>query len=97
VDALPAPRDSEEESDSFVRGIDGLVDAVKNAAARTANIVGYVGEWHSHPRNHPSSPSLNDLLLLRHLAISLTHDGQPALMLIVGEDGETWLTAMEVQ
>ena len=39
------------------RGIDGLADAVKEASRRTAGVVGYLGEWHSHPRGHSAKPS----------------------------------------
>jgi hypothetical protein len=94
ADALPAPPDSLEENDGFVRGVTGLEDAVNTASMRTGHIVGYIGEWHSHPPKHPSSPSEEDLVLLAHLATKLLEDGQPPLMLIVGEDGESWFTAM---
>ena len=93
VDALPAPPDSKEDLDGFVRGIEGLEIAVKEASRRTANVVEYVGEWHSHPPDHSSEPSADDLLLLEHLASALQHEGQPALMLIVGEGEESWLLA----
>jgi integrative and conjugative element protein (TIGR02256 family) len=95
VDALEAPPDSKEENDGFIRGTKGLVDAIKEASERTAHIVKYVGEWHSHPPRASATPSVDDLLLLRHLAEALTNDGQPALMMIVGEDDESWLMAGE--
>lgn len=93
VDALPAPDDSREEVTGFIRGTAGLETAIKTANDRTANIVGYVGEWHSHPQNHSSDPSHDDIKLLRHLAISLMDEGKVALMLIVGEKDERWLAA----
>jgi len=58
---------------------------VNEATRRTANVVGYVGEWHSHPRGHSSSPSKDDIIQLFHLAFSMADDGLPALQLIVGE------------
>lgn len=91
VDALPAPDDSHEEATGFVRGVAGLEEAVKSANDLTANIVGYVGEWHSHPQHCSSDPSRDDIKLLRHLAISLMDEGETALMLIVGEKDERWL------
>lgn len=97
VAAMPLePPDSKEETDGFVRGVCGLEEVVKAAQERTGQIVGYVGEWHSHPPNHSSKPSGDDLLLLGHLAVRLSEDGQPALMLIAGEEGERWLTAVEI-
>jgi integrative and conjugative element protein (TIGR02256 family) len=91
VDALPAPPDSQERRSEFERGIEGLEAKVQAAQARTANIVGYIGEWHSHPRRVQASPSGLDIRLLLHLAIMLGQDGLPALMLIVGEDEERWI------
>ncbi len=91
VDALPAPPDSERSQSEFARGIEDLETKVEIARSRTANIVGYIGEWHSHPRGAQSSPSVLDIQLLVHLAIMLRQDGLPALMLIVGEDEERWI------
>lgn len=85
VDALPAPSDSQASPGSFERGTSGLAKAVQDASARTAGIVGYVGEWHSHPRGHSASPSRDDLIQLAELSLGMHGDGLPALQLIVGE------------
>lgn len=85
VDALPAPSDSHASPGSFERGTSGLTKAVNEAAARTAGIVGYVGEWHSHPRGHSANPSPDDLIQLAELSLGMHADGLPALQLIVGE------------
>lgn len=86
VDALPAPSDSHASPGSFQRGTSGLVKAVQDASARTAGIVGYVGEWHSHPRGHSAQPSRDDLIQLAELSLGMNDDGLPALQLIVGEN-----------
>ena len=91
VDALPAPSDSLREKSGFERGVAGLEDQITEASQKTANIVGYIGEWHSHPQNVEAQPSNADLKLLLHLAVMLQQDGLPALMLIVGEHDESWL------
>ena len=88
VDALSAPPDSREEQTGFVRGVEGLEEAVAEAGRRTANVVRYVGEWHSHPRGHPAQASGDDTILLTHLATALQHEGLPAVMLIIGEAEE---------
>lgn len=85
VDALPAPLDSQASPGSFERGTAGLGKAVQDATARTAGIVGYVGEWHSHPRGHSATPSRDDLIQLAELSMGMHEDGLPALQLIVGE------------
>ena len=86
VDALPAPPDSNSTTVSFERGVAGLSDAVNEATRRTAGIVGYVGEWHSHPRGHSASPSRDDLVQLVEIATGMHEDGLPVLQLIVGDD-----------
>lgn len=86
VDALPAPSDSHASPGSFERGTSGLVKAVQDASAQTAGIVGYVGEWHSHPRGHSAAPSRDDLVQLAEISLGMHGDGLPALQLIVGEN-----------
>jgi hypothetical protein len=60
--------------------------AVQMASARTAGIVGYIGEWHSHPRGHSATPSREDLVQLAEISFGMHDDGLPAIQLIVGED-----------
>lgn len=85
VDVLGAPGDSKANPASFIRGTVGLAEALDHAASRTANIVGYIGEWHSHPKYSSAAPSGADVELLAYLARTLAMDGIPALMVIVGE------------
>lgn len=85
VDVLPAPTDSVSSQAGFTRGAAGVRDAIERAATLTANIVGYLGEWHSHPRHSSAIPSATDANLLAYLAETLAIDGVPALMVIVGE------------
>jgi len=85
VAGLPAPPDSKANPDSFERGVAGLAEAVRDATARTAGMVSYIGEWHSHPPGHSASPSRHDLVQLIHLALGMSDDGLPAVQLIVGE------------
>lgn len=85
VDVMSAPSDSCSGQASFTRGVSGVREALERAATLTANIVGYLGEWHSHPRFSSAIPSSTDVDLLAHLAETLALDGLPALMIIVGE------------
>ena len=91
VDVLPAPADSQGDPSGFTRGIDGLSTAVQRVSERTGGIVGYVGEWHSHPPGSSAWPSTADIYQMTSLACALHRDGLPALMLIVGEHEERWL------
>jgi integrative and conjugative element protein (TIGR02256 family) len=91
VDAMCAPADSMRTDAEFARGVEGLSAKIDESLARTANIVSYVGEWHSHPRGVEAGPSGKDIRLLVHLALMLRQDGLPALMLIAGESSEQWM------
>ncbi|WOB51558.1 ThiF family adenylyltransferase [Xanthomonas hydrangeae] len=96
VDALPAPRDSRGTPTSFERGTDGLLDLVEDARNRTAGIVGYVGEWHSHPDGYPAAPSRDDLIQLAQLAVGMNEEGLPVVQVIVGSN-EIGVVQAEVQ
>lgn len=85
VAALPAPPDSASSPVCFERGVEGLSENVREASRRTAEIVSYIGEWHSHPYGHSASPSRKDFVQLLYLARGMAEDGLPAVQLIVGE------------
>lgn len=86
VDALQAPADSTATDASFERGIEGVREHVEEAARRTAGVVQYIGEWHSHPPGHTAAPSGDDLYQLIYLSLQMVEDGLPAVSLIVGEN-----------
>jgi hypothetical protein len=88
VTALPPPQDSSGSITAFERGVSGLAAAVKEAAKRSLHQVRYVGEWHSHPRGSPTSPSATDIRQLCWLTDELESEGVPALMAIAGDDGQ---------
>jgi integrative and conjugative element protein (TIGR02256 family) len=90
VDVLAAPVDSVAEPSGFTRGTHGLKVQIQTAQTRTAQIVSYIGEWHSHPPRTSSQPSCQDIALLMDLTETMQRDGLPVVMLIVGEDNETW-------
>jgi hypothetical protein len=85
VDALPAPPDSEHSEGHFERGIEGVRERLQDIHNRTANIVSYIGEWHSHPPGHGAGQSLDDRIQAAVLAFGMADDGLPFLQLIVGE------------
>ena len=92
VDVLPAPYDSEADYSGFTRGVAGLNDALNEISDRTANIVGYIGEWHSHPEFASANPSSLDWRLIEKLSGVMAIDDQPVLMLIVGINGDISIT-----
>lgn len=86
VDALLAPADSLASGVSFERGVEGALESVLEARRRTANIVGYIGEWHSHPPGHGAEQSPDDFYQLVYLAAGMAQEGLAAVQLIVGEN-----------
>ena len=94
VDTLPSPPDSDEWPRSYIRGCDGLQEAVDEITRRTGGAIAYLGEWHSHPDESTCEPSLADVAFLAWLTDHMFLDGMPALMAIVGEgDDVSWHTA----
>ncbi len=86
VDALPAPADSKEHRDAFIRGYAGLRDELDAIEGRTGGQVGYVGEWHSHPESAGVAMSSDDKELLQTVANEVRFDGWPGVVMIVGPD-----------
>ena len=86
VDVLPAPTDSVEYPETFIRGCKGLPEQMAAVLARTGGQVMYVGEWHSHPRSAAISMSNDDTVLLQAIAEHMKHDGWPGLIMILGDD-----------
>lgn len=93
VDALPAPLDSVSTPCSFQRGTHGVEERLSEINTMTLGNVHYVGEWHTHPKNHSALPSSLDIYQLGELAISMHVDGLPVLSLIVGEENINVLMA----
>ncbi len=85
VDILEAPIDSEASPKGFIRGSNGVIAKLDEIANKTANIVEYIGEWHSHPRRSSALPSNLDFSLLEYLSRKLAEEGNPALMVIAGD------------
>ena len=86
VDAREAPLDSMAHPDSFIRGSQGVPELIERASSLTRGMVGYLGEWHSHPRGVRAVPSALDKELLATLGARLREDGLPAIMAIVAEN-----------
>ena len=94
VDTIPSPPDSEEWPNSYVRGCAGLKKAVDDVTRLTAGVVGYLGEWHSHPEGAACKPSRRDEAFLVWLTQHMSLDGMPALMAIIcAGDTVSWQVA----
>ncbi len=91
VTRVPSPSDSTEWPTLYIRGARDLSRRVRSHERATDGMLGYVGEWHSHPVGRDSSPSRLDRRALDNLAKEMGNDGLPALTLIVGENDLTIL------
>lgn len=85
VDVLAAPPDSKGTAGNFERGVVGLLGQVQAIQERTGQVVGYLGEWHSHPDGHSIKPSADDKRQLAVLASAMAEEGLPFLQVIVGK------------
>jgi proteasome lid subunit RPN8/RPN11 len=97
LDTIPAPPDSKEYPVHYIRGSAGLRVAVENIKDRTATMLHYLGEWHSHPDGYSCRPSKDDLKVFAWLMKWMQIDGYPGLMLIAGEDREAWFVGQMEQ
>ena len=86
VDFVPSPPDSQEWPTVYIRGCEGLPDAVAQVERRTAGMLQYIGEWHSHPKGYSARPSEDDLRAFTWLREIMIPVGIPPIMLIAGDD-----------
>lgn len=84
--ALKPPSDSRSSPFAFVRGTSDVPDEVEHIHERTGAMLGYVGEWHTHPGGEPQ-PSPQDLSTVEKIMPNLDKVPLPALLLIVTEQG----------
>jgi integrative and conjugative element protein (TIGR02256 family) len=90
VAALPAPADSRQSPTYFIRGAKHLKPLVEGISARSAGVISYVGEWHSHPDHAEVAPSDDDEEVFDHLRTHLDPAGTPYVMAICGAP-MTWI------
>lgn len=86
VDALPPSTDSYAGADRFELGVAGYEEKIRAIQERTGGLLGYMGDWHTHPSGSPS-PSATDTRTARRLAALLAHAGLPMHVLIASPRG----------
>lgn len=83
---LPPSSDSEGSPYAFRRGVKDYPDLLDNIHNRTGNMLGYVGEWHTHPKGAPTA-SGTDMAALSSISATLSRAELPAHILIVSPQG----------
>lgn len=86
VDTILSPSDSEESLTGYIRGTEGLKDALELIQSKTANNLRYAGEWHSHPKDILPVMSSDDAVLFLELKGKMDAAGLPTLMLIAADN-----------
>ena len=70
--------------------VEGLSEALSEIQTRTASMLQYVGEWHSHPDGYSTRPSSDDKRAFEWLVELMEIDGYPGVMRIEGQDRSAW-------
>ncbi len=83
---LPAPADSVSSPYAFVRGIQDLPETVYKIQNLTGGMLGYVGEWHTHPDGGPNL-SLTDREAVEKVKSNLDSIPLPTHVMIVTARG----------
>ena len=83
---LQAPSDSKSSPYAFVRGIEDLPDEVLEIQDLTGRMLGYVGEWHTHPAGGPEL-SLTDKAAVAKIKKNLDLVPLPTHVMIVTSHG----------
>ncbi|MBF4455832.1 Mov34/MPN/PAD-1 family protein [Acinetobacter sp. SK-43] len=86
VDVCEAPHDSIATPTTFIRGSKGLSDYIDLCSKKTAYIVRYIGDWHSHPDHVSTRPSALDEVLLTDLQNKIDDPDDPVLMAIINSN-----------
>jgi hypothetical protein len=72
-----------------------LREKVREVEDQTLGQIGYVGEWHSHPKGYSILPSGQDFEAYSWLEGHMHPEGYPAIMLIIGDAGFTFVSLSE--
>jgi proteasome lid subunit RPN8/RPN11 len=83
---LPAPPDSKGSPYAFVRGVRDIPERVVEIQNRSGGMLGYVGEWHTHPRGG-AYLSAKDMDTVEKIRATLTGVQLPTHVLIVTSRG----------
>lgn len=83
---LEAPGGSEGSPMAFIRGVGNLPETITDIEERSGGLIGYVGEWHSHPAGGPDL-SLTDIVAAARLKRRLDQVPLPTTVAVVTPRG----------
>ncbi len=85
TDALPPSPDSEGTPYAFKRGVKDYPRVLDEVSTYTGDLIGYVGEWHTHPRGRPAL-SDTDRRAIDDIRRHLETAGLPTHIMIFAQD-----------
>jgi integrative and conjugative element protein (TIGR02256 family) len=83
------PPDSERSSERFRHGVEGVKELIADVEARSAQLVRFLGMWHTHPYGS-ASPSDIDQQAMSALLASQDRAPNPAVLMVLGGSAPTW-------
>lgn len=83
---LPAPPDSKGSPYAFERGIQDIPNTIFDIQKRSGSMLGYVGEWHTHPTGGPEL-SLVDRIAIDKIKKKLDYIPLPTHIIIITPRG----------
>lgn len=86
VDWTSQPPGSTATPGTFIRGTEGQAELINECQRRTAGIVSYIGEWHSHPPQCSAKPSTDDKKQLTSITDEFYISSTTPIMMIVASD-----------
>jgi len=81
---LPPSRDSRGSPYAFRRGIKDYPEMLDKVHACTGNLLGYVGEWHTHPRSRAEMSEVDEQAV-KQIRETLANAGLPAHIMILSQ------------
>jgi len=86
TNTILSPDDSIEKPNLYIRGIEGVGEELSRIGTVSNNNLMYLGEWHSHPKDYSLQMSSDDKAQFAELLNEAKMNGQPAIMIILGDD-----------
>jgi integrative and conjugative element protein (TIGR02256 family) len=85
TDALPPSPDSQGSPFAFKRGVKDYPEILDRVEASTAGLIGYVGEWHTHP-DGKARLSDTDMKAVEEIRANLDSVGLPTHVMVCTEE-----------
>jgi proteasome lid subunit RPN8/RPN11 len=86
TDALPPSEDSKGSPFAFQRGVKDYPASLDRVEACTGGLIGYVGEWHTHPAGSARLSEI-DMAAVKQIRANLDPVGLPTHIIVCAPEG----------